>query len=133
MIGRLKNIILDTNFMLLPAQKKRDIFSFLREGLDFSYRLFVLDKTISELEKIASHKSKDGMNARFTLRMINELKGEVEIISSEGLKNKERTVDDMLVELDGMGFIVATQDRLLRKRLKKSICFSSDKIITKGI
>ena len=127
----MNDIILDTNFLLLPAQKKRDIFSLMREQLDFNYHLFVLDKSIDELEKIAAHKSAEGKNAEFTLKLVRskEALSEIRIISSNGLVNEKSYVDDILSELGKKGFIIATQDRGLRRRVRKSICLSSDKII----
>ena len=46
----MKKIILDTNFLLIPAQFKVDIFDEIDRIMIEKYQLFVLDKTIDELK-----------------------------------------------------------------------------------
>jgi len=49
----MRKIILDTNFLLIPAQFKVDIFSEIDRICSFTYSLFVLDKSVEELKKIS--------------------------------------------------------------------------------
>ncbi len=49
-----KIIILDTNFLLIPAQFKVDIFSEVERICNFRYQLVIIDKTLEELEDIVS-------------------------------------------------------------------------------
>ena len=47
-----KQIILDTNFMMVPGQFKVDIFAEIQRICDFSYELVVIKETVEELENI---------------------------------------------------------------------------------
>ncbi|MFH1642579.1 MAG: PIN domain-containing protein [Nanoarchaeota archaeon] len=107
----MKKIILDTNFLLIPFQFKIDIFSEIERICDFQYSIFILDKTINELVKIINEqKGKNRLAAKFALDLINTKKIKI-------LKTSDGNVDDILVTLDA---IVATQDKILIKRLKNS-------------
>lgn len=110
----MKAIILDTNFLTIPAEFKVDIFSEIDRICNFNYSLFVLDKSLDELEKIVeTQKGKEKAKARLALQLVKNK--EIIILKT----NSDKTVDDLLVELsDDKNNIIATQDRELRKRLK---------------
>ena len=108
-------ILLDTNFLMLPAQHKIDIFSELERILDFSFELFIIDKSICELDKIISDaKVKDKIAANVAKQLVKS-KG-IKIIKTSGEK-----ADDILVDISKGGeFIVATADNELKRRLKRN-------------
>jgi len=110
----LKKIILDTNFLLIPAQFKVDIFSEIRRICDFTYKILILDKSIQELEKIIiKGKGKEKLEAKVTLELIKHKN--IEIMKTAG----DTYVDDYIVDIAHQGeYIVATQDLALIKRLK---------------
>lgn len=98
-------IILDTNFTMVPFQFKVDIFMELRRLLNEPYKVFILDQTLKELEGKKLGKSVRELLERY----------DVGLIKTE----QNKSVDDLLVELaDRERFIVATQDKALRDRLK---------------
>lgn len=106
-------IILDTNFLLLPFQHNLDIFTAVENLCDKKYELVVLEGTLKEIEKIIAEQS--GINsksARIALQLIKSkhLKIIPQILSS---------VDDELVRLAGKDNIIATQDKELKRRIKK--------------
>ncbi|MFH1721894.1 MAG: PIN domain-containing protein [Candidatus Altiarchaeota archaeon] len=107
-----KKVVLDTNFLLIPAQFKLDIF----ENLDAAIpgkKIFVTPQgVIEELKSIKlSSKGIDGIAAKVALELIAEK--HVEIIPSEG------EVDDFIVEYASENkACVATCDKELKKRLK---------------
>lgn len=107
-----KRIILDTNFLLAIGQFNIDIFSELERICDFPYSIYVLDKTVDELNRIASGK-KDKASAKLVLDII---KDRVKI-----LKTKKGYADDLLVDLAGKDTVIATQDKGLKKRIKTKI------------
>lgn len=107
----MKIIILDTNFLLAISQFHIDIFSELERICDFPYSVYVLDKTVDELNKVLV--GKDKAAAKLALSII---KGRAKI-----LKTKKGYVDDILVRLAGKDTIIATQDRELKKRVKTSV------------
>ena len=105
-------VILDTNTVMAIGQMKLDLFEEL-ERLPFEHNVFVLDKTIDELEKIKKKsKGKDSQAAKLALSIL-KAKGIKKIKSSPGY------VDDLLVKLSKAGAIVVTQDKELKSRLTK--------------
>ena len=108
----MKNIILDTNFLMIPLQFRVDIFSELNRICHFNYRLCVYEKSIDELRKIIENGSgKDKKAAQFALKLI-KLK-DIQVIKSE----KNIDVDSLILENSGKDTIVATQDMELKRML----------------
>lgn len=107
-------IILDTNFLLIPAQFKVDIFSEIDRICLFPYELYIVDKTISELEKIIKEqKGKDKAAAKLALDMLKAKN--IDILESE----TEKSVDDIIKSVvNKKEFVVATQDIPLKRALK---------------
>jgi len=105
----MKQIIMDTNFVMLPFMYKVDIFSEIDRLIDFPYVLCILDKTLVELQKVINtQKGKHKAAAKLALELINQA-GVHTIPTADG------SVDDLLLEQDA---IIATQDAALVKRLK---------------
>jgi rRNA-processing protein FCF1 len=106
----LKKIILDTNFLLIPAQFRVDIFSEIERIADFNYDLCVLDKTIDELKKIMDEQEgKNKAAAKLALDLVKIKKLKI-------LKTEEGYVDDLLQEQKEA--IIATADQELIRKLK---------------
>ena len=99
-------IVLDTNFLISCLKFKIDFISEL-EGNE----LFIVDKTKNELEKLIKGKNaKDKQRAKIILAIIKKKKIK-EISTKVG-----ETVDDKLASLKD--YIIATQDKELKKRIK---------------
>lgn len=113
----MKKILLDTNFLLIPGQFKVDIFSELDRICDFSFEIAVLDRTIEELKSIyEKQKGKDKRAAKLALGLLDAKK--LAIIKTD---DKEKSTDGAILDIaKAKGFIVATQDMELKKRLKES-------------
>jgi len=111
----IQKIILDTNFLLIPAQFKVDIFSEIDRICDFKYKIFILDKSIKELKDIINkQKGKAKKNADIALQLIKFKK--LTILKTKG----DKIVDDQILELTKNNqYIIATQDKELIKKLKK--------------
>jgi len=107
-----KKIILDTNFLLIPAQFGVDIYSEIDRICHFNYELYVLDKTLDELDHlIKTLRGRDKAAVRLS-RAILEAK------KPKTLKTSAKDyVDDIILGLKG--YIVATQDKPLRLELKR--------------
>lgn len=128
----MKKIILDTNFLLLPAQSLLDIFSEIERLMLEPYTLVVLDTTIGELEKLSHGRSKDAQAARLGLALINAKRRENPTLWEKllGLTPQDKQarklaiikskghVDDAIVRMADKDTIVATQDAQLKHRLK---------------
>ena len=101
-------ILLDTNFLVFAAMKKVRIFAEFK-GND----VYTLDVVEKELAKLANGNSEDAAAARLAIRLLKAKK-------ITALKSQEREADDELVRRSKAGYAVATQDRALRERVKKS-------------
>ncbi len=112
----MKKILLDTNVLLIPYQFNIDIFSEINRICQFKYKLYVLDKIIDELKSIQKDKRQKLKNknaAKLALQLIKAKK--INIIKTK----KDKPVDDLIAALKG--YIIATQDINLKKRLKTKI------------
>ena len=108
----MERIILDTNFLLAVFELKVDIFSEIDRVCDFTYQLFILDRTLDEVENlIKSSLLSKRQAAKGALQLI-KLKN-IQIIHT----NDSGMVDDILVDLKG--YIIATVDMELKRRLRK--------------
>ena len=96
-------VILDTNFLIEVIKNKVRIFEQIHG------KLFVVDKVVLELKDICKGKGKDGTYAKISLELIKNL----EVL--ESLKS----ADAALVDYSKKGYIILTQDRKLRERIKK--------------
>ncbi len=109
-----KKVILDTNFLLIPAQFKVDVFTQIEELLDEPFVLCVVDKTISELNKLcAAGREKDRFAARLGLVLLRQKN--LKTLRSFSRKN----TDDIILKKSDKNTYVATQDRALREKLRK--------------
>jgi len=110
-----KQIVLDTNFLLLPFRYKINIIKELDHLVEKSHKFVISSKTIDELQKLGKRVGKDGMAARLAIKMIDAAKAGFEIMPSD------REVDDWIVEYAvATRAIVCTNDSELRRRLRAS-------------
>lgn len=107
-------IILDTNFLLIPAIFGVDIFSEIQRIYPFKHLLAVLGSTIVELETIKSRPGKQAAAAKLALGLIKAK-------NINTLPTAVKHTDDAIVAIAQKqgNCIVATQDAALRSRLKK--------------
>ncbi len=108
----MEKILLDTNFLMACFQFKADIFSEIERTCPFSYKAYVLDKTMKELESIAEkQKGKDKDAAKIALKLL-KIKN-VEVIET----NSKKYTDDAILDYAKKGYIAATQDKDLKRML----------------
>ena len=108
----MKKIIIDTNALIAVSEFKIDIFTEIEKCCNFKYQLFVLEGTITELERIrVEQKGKFKRAAQLAIKLI-EAKN-VSVLPGED------NVDDWLVIYSKKGQLVLTQDVELKKRLSK--------------
>ena len=100
------NIILDTNFLIDCSKYHIDYQEELKEHL-----LFVLDSTISELEKLINQKT--AKHAKLALEILN--KKQIKILKTK----QDKDTDSLILELKG--YSVATNDKLLKQKFKGKI------------
>jgi len=113
-----RKILLDTNFLLIPYQFKVDIFTQIDKISTFKYELFILDKTLDELKKIVEEqkgKNRDAAKIAFKLIAIKKIK----VIKTES----NQKTDDIILDIASKhGYIVATQDKDLKRKLVNQEC-----------
>ena len=114
-------VLLDTNFLLIPSQFGVDIFEGIRAKLDVAYELEVLRQTVDELEKL---RQEGNAHAKVALSLLEAKK--IKIISYA----PKSYADDALAELGKDEKVyVATQDKGLKRRVKKKIFVRQKKYI----
>ena len=105
-----RDVVLDTNFLLLPFQFRINIIKELDYLIEKSHRYVISSRTLAELKKLGKAAGKNGMAARLALKMIDASK--IDVVKSD------MPVDDWVVRYSkDNNAIACTNDRLLRKRL----------------
>ena len=106
-----KEVVIDTNFFMVPFQFNVDIITELEKILP-SYKLTTPSFVINELKGLKkNNKGKIRLNANLALKLANSSKVEIKDISL--LENE--TVDDALLRVSE---VLATNDIELKKRAK---------------
>ena len=106
-----KEIVIDTNFFMVPFQFNVDIITELENSLP-SYKLTTPSFVINELKGLKrNNKGKTRLNANLALKLANSSKVEIKDISL--LENE--TVDDALLRVSE---VLATNDIELKNRAK---------------
>ena len=107
-----KEVVIDTNFFMVPFQFNVDIIDELEKALP-SYKLTTPIFVINELKGLKrNNKGKIRLNADLALNLANSSNIEIKDIS---LENNE-TVDDALLRVSE---VLATNDIELKKRARK--------------
>lgn len=107
-----KEVVIDTNFFMVPFQFNVDIIDELEKVLP-SYKLTTPIFVINELKGLKrNNKGKIRLNANLALKLANSSNIEIKDIS---LENNE-TVDDALLRVSE---VLATNDIELKKRARK--------------
>ena len=111
----MRGIILDTNFLMIPFTQNVDIFSEFDRVCDFPFELFIVSKTITELESIIAVQSGKDKHAAKLAKSLIDVKGVKIIDVAQG------HTDDLILEVaQQRGYFVATQDKKLKDRLRKN-------------
>ncbi len=108
-------VLLDTNILMLLAERV-DVFSEIEELLETKPEYYVLRQVIGELERIAREGSfRERKAAQLALRVIEKKCRVLDIDRPSGW-----SVDDLILYVAVKeGFIVATSDKELRRRLRE--------------
>ena len=108
----IKEVVIDTNFFMVPFQFNVDIITELEKVLP-SYKLTTPSFVINELKGLKrNNKGKTRLNANLALKLANSSKIEIKDISL--LENE--TVDDALLRVSE---VLATNDIELKNRAKE--------------
>ncbi len=106
-------VLMDTNFLMVPYQFKVDVFTELEHLLDGPFTLVLPSKVMSELRGISKRPGRTGAAARFALKLVEARGPAVRQVGSP------LPVDDWLFEYAKRNrAVVCTNDRGLKQRLK---------------
>jgi len=107
-------IILDSNFLFVPAQFKLDIFEGIMNLLNQNYESIVLSTTIDELRSIME---RGAPKLRKQAEMALKLAEKCDLVNVD--RKPRETNDDVIIRVaKQMKCLVATNDSELRKRLR---------------
>ncbi len=108
-------IFLDTNFLLIPAQFRIDIFQEIDRIITQKYDLIIIPQIIDELNEIAKKSKKHQSEARIAL----ELAKKCQILEVPPIIQGSEEVDEIILQSAiNHKWIVATNDAALRKKLR---------------
>lgn len=113
----MKKVILDTDFLIHCASHKIDYEEELSRVLDFAFQMYAVDKTIDELNNIIENQKGKSKSGAKLAKAILENKS-IPLIKTK----KDKIVDDLILDIaenDSKGFVVATMDADLKRRLKE--------------
>src|SRR3989344_3511397 len=106
-----KTIAFDTNMILAAAQFKTDVFAQAREIFGKKIVFAVPEKVFEELENLGKKNSKMKKTVSLALEIMK--KNKIKKIKSQG-----ENTDASLEKLAAQGLIIATNDKILRKKIK---------------
>ena len=105
-----KGVVLDTNMLLVPYRFGVDIFEEIQRILP-GVKVYTIPQVIKEIEKL----SRGNLNERLGAKIAKRLLERVEVLPVD----ETLPTDTILVELAKDGYVIATNDRLLRKRVRE--------------
>ncbi len=105
-------VVLDTNMCLVPFQFGVDVFDEIQRILPGA-EVYVPKKVVEELKRLEARGGKTGKMARLALRLLDMRGVKVIDVDAPG-------TDTALVLLAEKGYIVATNDRELKRRVWKA-------------
>jgi rRNA-processing protein FCF1 len=119
-------ILLDTNILLMPGELGVDIIGELEKVAPG--QLYALDRTKEELENlVATLRGKHKVWAKVGLLVLE--KGGITLLKTEKVKKggKIPIVDSLLVDYSRQGYLIATQDRGVQRRIPRYLTLRQKK------
>lgn len=108
----MRNILIDTNFLIESAKNKIDIHAELTRILDFGFEIVILDRILEELDTVTARGKKEGQYAKLAKTILMTKK--VTVIPTKG-----GHTDKLLLEMADENHIIATMDKALKQKIKK--------------
>jgi len=108
-------VVIDTNFIVVPAQFGIDIFTQAEAVLERSVRFEILSSVVSEIETLSE---KASATERRWFRIAKDFIDRCQVIEYESTMQGLSVDDEVLEYLTGTGHILATNDKELKKRAR---------------
>ena len=106
----MKQIILDTSLIISCIEFKIDWEKELNKIIDEKFRIIILDKVLTEIDKVIEKGGKQGRYAKLAKEILKK--------RYPVKKTQKGHTDDILLSL-ARNSIIATQDKELRRRIKE--------------
>ncbi len=104
-------IIFDSNILIAIEQKKADVFSMARQLFGERVQFGVTRQVLQELHRLQGGGKTMGKAVKIALIALHKEKAKV-------IRVEAGNADDSLVEAAAQGYCIATNDKVLRKRIK---------------
>jgi rRNA-processing protein FCF1 len=109
-------VLLDSNFLILPASHKIDVFREIENLLCLNVVFVTIQPVINELKRLSRKPTKLGKKASFALKLVSKCN----IIELDSKNISNGNADDLILEFSkSRKIIVATTDINLKKRLRE--------------
>lgn len=109
-------VVVDTNFMTVPAESGLDVFSEIEKLVEVKVRFVVLTSVVQEIESKLSGLSHRGGATKF--RVAKGLLNRCEVIASDSQPEGLSVDDQILRYASSVRGAIATNDRQLRTRAR---------------
>ncbi|MEM7825305.1 MAG: PIN domain-containing protein [Candidatus Aenigmatarchaeota archaeon] len=107
----MKKIIFDTNFLIDCFRFRVDFLKEIEENIEKPYEFFVVNLSLKELESIAKTRKKEAKYARIALAFLKK--------NCKVVFIKAKNADQGILKISDENTVVATNDKQLRKNLKR--------------
>ena len=105
-----KGVVLDTNILLVPYQFGVDVLEEIKRILP-GVKVYTIPQVVREVKKLARGSLHERLGARIAERLLERIK----VLDVD----PEIPTDRMLVHLAKEGYVIATNDRELRRRIRE--------------
>ncbi len=119
-MGRLNNILIDTNVLIYMYENKKDIFDYVTVLIP-DPKFFILDKVFDELSKVYKAKPNKFLGIKRYLEKLKEInKFEIIEVGEDvlSLSVKFTKIDNLLIYYSNK-YLVYTNDKILKDKIKK--------------
>jgi len=115
----MQHIILDANFLMIPAQFRVDIFTELERICDFRFQLQVPEEVVGELTNLSTGSGNDAQAAKLALQLIKAQ--HINIIPKSSKTEGFKKADNVILQLAKQdNAMIATQDKELKQRAQEA-------------
>ncbi len=135
-MGSVTKIILDTNFLLIPARLGVDVFSEIEKLMSEKYKLYIVEETVKELKSLSLNPGgysgfvriaeqlveKEDVHVLKTKSFLNTPKLHNNTKKASYLQSNFKDADSVILGIISKNpkeFVVATQDKELRSKVRK--------------
>ncbi len=110
-LGSLRPVILDTNFLFVSFQFNIDIISEMKRLVGGNFDLFIYEGTIGELKSVERKGDKNKKYLPLIMKMLH-------LYNVKIIKSEEKYIDDQILSNLDTKVVIATNDKELRLKIQ---------------